>query len=127
MMHSPVLSSVEIVRRGKVRRCGPLGAGGTREGGGAAGPAKGCTETHAEMRNTRPHTRERRHTHEHTHEHTYEHPRPRPHTHKHTPLHPSTPPPTQPRRAKLYYLRELTGKSARLKEIFVTKDKPAKQ
>ncbi|KIZ05578.1 50S ribosomal protein L19 [Monoraphidium neglectum] len=31
------------------------------------------------------------------------------------------------RRAKLYYLRELTGKSARLKEIFVTKgDKAAK-
>jgi hypothetical protein len=30
-------------------------------------------------------------------------------------------------RAKLYYLRELTGKSARLKEIFVTKgDKAAK-
>lgn len=30
------------------------------------------------------------------------------------------------RRAKLYYLRELTGKSARLKEIFVTREDRAK-
>jgi large subunit ribosomal protein L19 len=30
------------------------------------------------------------------------------------------------RRAKLYYLRELTGKSARLKEIFVTREGKAK-
>jgi len=30
------------------------------------------------------------------------------------------------RRAKLYYLRELTGKSARLKEIFVTREERAK-
>jgi hypothetical protein len=37
---------------------------------------------------------------------------------------PSSSPPT--RRAKLYYLRELTGKSARLKEIFVTREGRAK-
>jgi large subunit ribosomal protein L19 len=30
------------------------------------------------------------------------------------------------RRAKLYYLRELTGKSARLKEVFVTREDRAK-
>jgi hypothetical protein len=31
----------------------------------------------------------------------------------------------QVRRAKLYYLRDRTGKSARLKELFVKKDKAA--
>lgn len=31
----------------------------------------------------------------------------------------------QVRRAKLYYLRQRTGKNARLKELFVKKDKPA--
>lgn len=30
------------------------------------------------------------------------------------------------RRAKLFYLRELTGKSARLKEVFVTREERAK-
>lgn len=30
------------------------------------------------------------------------------------------------RRAKLYYLRELTGKSARLKEVFVTREERLK-
>jgi hypothetical protein len=31
----------------------------------------------------------------------------------------------QVRRAKLYYLRDRTGKSARLKELFVRKEKAA--
>jgi large subunit ribosomal protein L19 len=31
----------------------------------------------------------------------------------------------QVRRAKLYYLRDRTGKSARLKELIIRKDKPA--
>ena len=39
---------------------------------------------------------------------------------------PSPSPSSAPPRAKLYYLRNLTGKSARLKEVFVSREERLK-